>query len=134
MILKVIGVILVIFACGGMGFKIAANQRQEENALLQLVNILDYIECELKYRLTPLPDLCRKVAGEFHNKIGCVFSKLAIEVDKQTSPDISHCLYTVLNSSESITPIVKDELFLLARTIGKFSNLFISLFISRNRV
>jgi stage III sporulation protein AB len=120
MILKVVGVILVIISCGGMGFKIAANYRREENTLHQLVNILDYIECELKYRLTPLPDLCRKVAGEFNNIIGDVFSKLAVEMDKQISPDISHCLNAVLNATDSVPLIIKEELVLLGQNIGKF--------------
>ena len=54
MILKVIGVILVIAGCGGVGFRIAANHRLEEKTLRQLIGILDYMECELQYRLTPL--------------------------------------------------------------------------------
>ena len=120
MILKVIGVILVIISCGGMGYKIASNHRQEENTLYQLVNVLDYIECELKYRLTPLPDLCRNVAQEFNNIIGSVFSKLAVEMDKQISSDISDCLNAVLSTTESVPPITKEELILLGRNIGKF--------------
>lgn len=120
MILKVIGVILVIISCGGMGFKIAANYRREEKTLHQLVNILDYIECELKYRLTPLPDLCRKVAVEYNNIVGDVFSKLAVEMDKQISSDISDCLNAVLSTTESVPPITKEELILLGRNIGKF--------------
>lgn len=120
MISKLIGVVLIVVSCGGMGFKIAANHRQEENTLRQLIDILDYIECELKYRLTPLPDLCRKVATEFNNITGSVFSKLAEEMDKQVSSDISHCLNAVLNATESVLPIVKEELILLGRNIGKF--------------
>ena len=61
MILKWIGVALVVAGCGSVGFKISANHRKEEKALRQLIGILDYMECELQYRLTPLPELWQKL-------------------------------------------------------------------------
>jgi stage III sporulation protein AB len=118
--LKIIGIFLVIISCGGMGFKIASNHRLEENTLRQIIEILDYMECELKYRLTPLPDLCRKVSIEFNNIPGILFSDLAIEMDKQISANISQCLNTVLDKARSISPIAKEEFSLLGRSIGKF--------------
>lgn len=120
MIVKLIGVILVIVSCGGVGFKIAANHRQEENALRQLINILDFMESELKYRLTPLPELCRYAAKEFSDMPGCVFHNLANELDKQASPDIKQCLDIALNDIKSIPPITYKELKLLGNSIGKY--------------
>ena len=120
MIAKVFGVILVTVSCGSMGFKIAANHRHEENALRQFIDILDYMECELKYRLTPLPDLCRKVATEFNNMTGSVFSDLALEMDRQASPDLFSCLINVLNNRQSVPSITRKEFEILGRNIGKF--------------
>lgn len=118
--LKIFGVVFIIASCGGVGFQIAANHRVEERALHQLTSILEYMECELQYRLTPLPTLCRQISHGFSGAIGSVFSELAIEMEAQLFPDISHCMCTVLERSPKIPPITRDKLHMLARSMGKF--------------
>lgn len=120
MIAKIIGVVLVVISCGGVGFQIAANYRREEMVLRQFVCVLDFMECELKFRLTPLPDLCKKIAAEYDNLIGNVFRRLIPELDKQAAPDISQCFTAVLSTTQSIPVIVKEELVLLGKTLGRF--------------
>ena len=120
MITKFFGVAFVIVSCGSMGFLIAAEHRREEKSLRQLVDVLDYIECELKYRLTPFPDLCNKISAEFHNIIGDVFSHLALEMDKQLSSDVSGCLSNVLNNTRFFPVIARKEFEILGRTMGKY--------------
>ena len=61
---KLFGALLVICGCGGMGFSIAAASKREEAALRQLIGALDFMECELQYHLTPLPELCRQAGRE----------------------------------------------------------------------
>ena len=65
MTLKICGVIFVVIGCGGFGFRIANNYRTEEKNIRQLISVIDYLRCELQYRLSPLPELCRLVAAEF---------------------------------------------------------------------
>ncbi len=120
MTIKILGVILVMISCGGVGFKIAANYRQEEKALRQLVRILDFMECELQYRLTPLPILCRQAGAAFGEMPGQIFAELSAELDAQISPDIAQCMDTALNSVKSIPPITRKELELLGKSMGKF--------------
>lgn len=52
MIIKIFGSILVIAGCGGFGFKIAAARRKEEKTLRNLISALDFMECELQYRMS----------------------------------------------------------------------------------
>lgn len=118
--LKLIGVILVIAACGGVGFRIAANYRNEEKSLRQLIGILDFMECELQYRLTPLPDLCRQVAKAFQYTPGDVFLELALEMESQVSPDMLHCMIVALDGCKTLPSITKAELILLGKSIGRF--------------
>ena len=65
MMLKIFGVVMTVVGCGSVGFQMAANYRREEKSLQQLSRILEYMECELQYRLTPLPELCRQASKEF---------------------------------------------------------------------
>ncbi len=120
MILKIIGVILVVAGCGGVGFRIAANHRQEEKALRQLIGILDYMECELQYRLTPLPSLCRQAAKEFKQIPGKVFLEMAIEMEAQISPDMECCMSAALEKVKEIPSVTRDTLVLLGRSLGRF--------------
>lgn len=118
--LKLIGVILIIAGCGGVGFRIAANHKNEEKALYHLIGILDYMECELQYRLTPLPDLCRQVAREFTYAPSDVFLELALEMEAQLSPDMDCCMSVALSRSKSLPAITRSQLELLGKSIGRF--------------
>jgi len=120
MILKVMGVVLVITGCGGVGFRVAANHRQEEKMLRQLIGVLDLMECELQYRLTPLPELCRMASKECSGVLGNVFLELALEMESQASPDMYSCMDTVLKKVGSLPDLARDGLDLLGRSIGRF--------------
>lgn len=120
MMIKIIGVVLTVMGCGSVGFQIAANYRREEKSLKQLLQILEYMECELQYRLTPLPELCRQVAKTFRHTPSRVFSDLAKELESQISPDVACCMAAVLHKSRDIPPITKYILGNLGASIGKF--------------
>ena len=120
MILKLAGAVFVIAGCGGIGFRIAANHRREETNLRQLIGILNYMECELQYRLTPLPELCRQAAKEFGGSLGSVFAELGIEMESQVSPDLAACMSAAVGKSTKLTPIIREELLSLGRSVGRF--------------
>lgn len=120
MVLKLLGVILIVAGCGGVGFRIAANHRQEEKALRQLIGILDFMECELQYRLTPLPELCRLASKEFAQVPGKVFYELSLEMEAQVSPDMECCMSAVLGKLNDIPTITKEALEHLGKSIGRF--------------
>ena len=120
MILKLIGVVFIIAGCGGIGFRIAANHRFEEKNLRQLLGILDYMECELQYRLTPLPELCRQASREFAGLIGKVFLTLSTDMDAQISPDVEKCMLAAINKEAKLPPLTHDQLLSLGRSIGRF--------------
>ena len=62
MLLKWIGGLCILVGCGSTGFMISARQRREERCLRTLIHVIDYMTCELEYRLTPLPELFRKAS------------------------------------------------------------------------
>ncbi len=117
---KWFGAILVISGCGGFGFLIASNQRREEKILRQLAASLDYMGCELQYRLTPLPDLCRLTGSEVKGCIGRVFTLLAEELESQVLPDVSTCMYIVLEKIQDVPYDTREVLRLLGTSLGRF--------------
>lgn len=120
MIRKLIGAIFVVTGCGGIGFRIAANHRREEMNLRQLSGILDYMECELQYRLTPMPELCGQVARVFPGVLGNIFFELGCEMESQVLPDLTACMSAAVAKSRKLTPVAQEELQLFGRSVGRF--------------
>lgn len=117
---KWIGAVFVILGCGGFGFGIAGNYRSRERLLRQLLNILENMEAELQYRLTPLPELSRRAAKESAGVLQDVFLNLARELDWQCEPDAAGCMRAALNHCHDLPPCLRRPLRQLGQTLGRF--------------
>lgn len=120
MTLKWIGAVLVIVGCGGMGFGMAASYRREEQTLGQLVALLEFMECELEYRMTSLPLLFQKMAAQSGGCLKKVFTALAAEMEAQISPDAKCCMDVVLSRMCDIPKSVRAALEALGNSLGRF--------------
>lgn len=120
MSLKILGAILVLTGCGGCGFAMAAAQRQEEQALRQILRALDYMDCELQFRQTPLPQLCRNTAGLLTGSVKQVFSALSQELEQQVAPDATCCMNAALAANPGLPARVTAPLHELGTTLGLF--------------
>ena len=117
---KWIGAILIMASCSGCGFAIAAGKRREEQLLYQLIGILQFLEADLQYRLTPLPELCRLAAKETKGILRTVFLNLYRELVWQKLPDAGSCMYAAIQRSGEIPPKVRRLLVQLGHTLGRF--------------
>lgn len=115
-----IGAVLVVAGCGGFGFSIAAGYKREESTLRQLIRVLNGMEWELSYRLTPLPELCRQAGKETKGTLREVFLNLARELDWQTAPDAASCMAAALKRSHDLPRRTREILMQLGRTLGRF--------------
>lgn len=120
MVFKWLGAICVMVACGGFGFQIAAHQKKESRTLHQLVGILDFAECELQYRLTPLPDLCRKISEVCIGPLKTLFINLGAELEEQISPSVSSCMRAAIAATDALPKQTGEVLMLLGDSLGKF--------------
>ena len=77
MIFKIVGALCVITGCGAVGFRIAAMYKYEEKCMRQLLDIVSYMEWELSYKMTPLPELCRQAVGQKSGAVCRYFLALA---------------------------------------------------------
>ena len=120
MTFKILGALLVLAGCGGFGLMIATNHAREVRTLRQLISLLDFMECELQYRYTPLPELCRQAAGESTSILQMVFMNLAMELEDQISPDVQRCMVAALEKSRDIPKFTRKSLLLLGSCMGRF--------------
>ncbi len=115
-----IGAFLVIASCGGAGFCMAAAYRREEQSLHQLLSSLNFMECELQYRMTPLPDLCRQAGKESNGSVSRILMLLAQELDGQISPDVQSCMSVTLANQKNLPQYTQEALELLGKSLGRF--------------
>lgn len=120
MLYKIFGAALVVASCGSVGFCMAAQHRAEERSLRNLTNILEFMECELRYKLTPLPELCRQVAAAFPQVPGSFFAELSTVIDSQTTPDMESCVREAISANRNLPEATRKILEDLGKTIGRF--------------
>lgn len=118
--MKWIGAALIFVGCGAFGFSMAASYRKEEQNLRQLMAVLDFIQCELQYRLTALPDLCRQGAAQAKGCVKKLFAALAEELEDQVTPDVQHCMNAALQRTADLTPEAHTVAVTLGKTLGRF--------------
>ena len=117
---KMLGSILVIVGCGGTGFALAAAHLREKKQIGQLLNILQYMYCELRYHLTPLPQLCRQAAADASGILHNVFSALARELDWQESADVCSCMQASLRICHDVPLRIRRLLLFLGKNLGRY--------------
>ena len=117
--LRLMGAGCIVAGSGAFGFAMAAASRREEKQLRQLLGALENLYCELSYRLTPLPNLCRGAAEGRSGAVSTFFLELARELEKQTEADAQCCVKTVLASLE-LPPSLGRILSELGQTLGRF--------------
>ena len=117
---KVIGAVFVVVACAGFGWRLVALHLKEERMLRQLIAVLDYMACELQYRHTPLPLLCRQAASETTGKLCDIFLLLTHKLEDQASAEVNGCMQLALDAFKDIPALTHDALELLGRSLGRF--------------
>ena len=120
MVHKWIGALLVISTSGGFGILLAWEQLREERMLAQLSDVLGYMDSQLAYRMTPLPDLCREGAALTPGPLGQVFAHLSQSLELTISPDVSGCMQSALFAVASLPPVTAELLQSLGNTLGRF--------------
>lgn len=120
MYIKMMGAVFVIVGCGGYGILKAMAHRREVNALHQLIQAMDAMICELEYRLTPLPELCRFGAAQVTGPVCSLLKSLGKTLDEQVSPDVGLCTIAALKETPAIPGYAANQILALGQTLGRF--------------
>jgi len=119
MIMRMAGAALIITGCAGFGFSLALHNARQIRTLRQLIRVLKEMEWELKFRLTPLPDLCIICAGTVDGVLRKVFLELGRRLDAGGEPDVSACMNDIVARTElpkTVRRCLKD----LGNCLGRF--------------
>ena len=120
MIAKMLGSVLILAGCGGFGMMICVAFKREEDMLLQLIRALDFIQCELQYRMTPLPELCSRAGSACKGRISQYFQLLAAALSKRSLPDVRSCAQVAAASAGKLPERVEKSLEVFSQSLGQF--------------
>lgn len=98
--IRIFGAGLLLAGCGGFGFLMGVQYRREMGLLKNLLSSLREMEWELKYRLTPLPELCGIAAAASGGRIGEVYLELKKALETGVCSEISGCMNGLLQTME----------------------------------
>lgn len=120
MMYKWFGSVLVFAGCGGFGLSIAGAHIRRERMLVQICRMLDEMDCELRYRLTRLPELCMLAAKNTSGPVKRVMTLFSRELENRISPDAASCMAWVLEGYSFPDDEVRALLAELGRSLGRF--------------
>lgn len=116
---KILGACCIFVGCGSFGFAMAASSRREEAELRRLIAALEFMSCELNYRMTPLGSLCRRAASDSSGTVRWFLTELAGALERQASPDVQSCVRELLIKLPP-SKHLNRQLRELGTTLGRF--------------
>lgn len=117
---KFLGACLILAGCGGVGFTMAAVHNREVHYLKKLCAVLDYMSCELQYKLTPLPELCYQAARETSGRLQKLLLNFSQELESQISPHVKTCMEAALSKSPPLPEVTVQCIRHFASGLGRF--------------
>ena len=99
---------------------LASAYRKQVRLLDQLHKMVQLMRWELCYKLTPLPDLCKDVSGQFTGILSKIMSDLSQRMEHNSDPDVRGCMHTVLENYSQLPPRVKRLLIHLGNILGRY--------------
>lgn len=98
----------------------AVTHKREVDALRQLLRGVDVMICELEYRMTPLPALCRCGAKDVRGSVQACLNALADVLDGQVSADVGVCMTEAMKVTPNLPRYAAAQLQALGQTLGRF--------------
>ncbi len=120
MTFKWIGALVILISCGSVGFQIKKAHNKEIQTMKMLISALDYMVCELQFRMYSLPELFRLTANECEGVLQKFFILLANELEDQISPDVKQCIQSVLVKVTELPPSTAESMKNLGKSMGRF--------------
>lgn len=96
------------------------NLRREQRALEQLHLALEWMVCDLNYRMPPLAQLCRGASAQCKGSVSAVFRQLATELEGQVVPNAAACMTAALAAVPQLPSAAAHQMRLLGQTLGRF--------------
>ena len=117
---RLIGAVLIVTGCGSFGISLVMGEKHQERILQRLLSALKFMESELQYRLTPLPELLTLAGKQAGGEICEIFCRVSQELNDQILPDVCSCMQKVLQERADLVRSARKILRKLGQNLGAF--------------
>lgn len=117
---KLVGALLIIFGCGGAGYLVVATYRYQVQSFEQFIRAMEYMECDLRYRMTPLPELCSGASQVCTGCVSVILERLCAALEAQTVPNAEACMKHVLLEYSTLSASLGQCFSQLSVSLGRF--------------
>ena len=117
--IRILGAALLVGGCCGFGWILARAHRREVRLLRQLRKAVQEMQWELKFRMTPLPELCTLAGQTAGEPLKHLFLRFSQKLDRREVTDPAACFNGLL-MNEELPGRVKGLLRQLGDCLGRF--------------
>ena len=118
--LQIVGTVLVLVGCGGCGFSMAAECRGQERNLRQVQNALEILQCEIQFRLTPLPEVCGILKQACSGPVGAFFEELETQLRMPDAGELPLCAAAAAGRIPNLPANCRRIMLELCATLGRY--------------
>lgn len=120
--LRVMGAICVVSGAGAVGFGFAAGVRRQARQLTELCTALETMQAEIEYRMTPLPQLLRELAGICTPPLDTLFIRWSDALSNAQGATVSYALSCALRRTRGLALSAESiqALRTLSLQLGRF--------------
>lgn len=111
--LKLVGAIIVVLACGMIGFSIARNYIRRPQQLKVIQAALQMLETHIIYSAAPLPEALHMISQRSDPKIGPIFRKTGELIGREEGYSASEAWHAALEEYFPETSLNNDDLTVL---------------------
>ena len=120
MTMKILGAFMTIAGCTAVGYALSQNLRREERAMGELVECLEWMICEMNYRMPALSSLFQGAANVCKGAVSKTLKRFAYELDQQANPCASVCMYAAVSAVSDLPERTAHHLCSLGTSLGQF--------------
>ena len=120
MMVRILGSCLIITSCGSFGWMITRALQNDIFALKNFISAIEYMECELRYRMTPLPKLCLEASAATNGVTSRLFHDLCVELESCAVSKVLGCMEEVLRKNPDVSEMMSRLWLNLGKTMGLF--------------
>lgn len=117
--IRFLGAALLVAGCGGFGLSIAFVHRKEVQMLRNMIDALQEMEWELKYRMPNLAGLCTIAGNTAGGTLKEIFGEMAARLKRKDITDISAALNHLVMQKD-LPRSVRKNMKQLGATLGRF--------------
>lgn len=113
--IKLIGIIMTLVACGGIGLFLAHIHENRPRQLYALESAMQLLETEILYGATPLKEAMELVAQTSDPEIAILFGNTARELSKMEGATAREAWSSAVENFSKATILKKEDLKILQR-------------------